>query len=163
MTRKVSVSDIIPKQKCKEYLEIKGYHEVMFGGRDDGYDILAKKDSNNYFFEIKYSSKETGKYFGTVMLTELYKAITNRQYYFFILCRGNKNEDIKNWFFKIFSVDEFLRFCTLTTPIFHYHIYVIDGTIKRAKYRKETIEASDNLILKMWKEFQNWKNKKNEN
>lgn len=158
---KKSVSDTSAKKMCVLYLNSLEYKDVKTAGRDEGYDIYARKDSKNYFFEVKYSSKKSGKFFGTVMLTELYKATKNEHDFYFIVCRGDEsNTDINSWFFKILPFAEFLEHCTLTTPIFHYHLYLNEHgeSTRNIKYAENTIKASKELILKMWKEFRAWKN-----
>lgn len=163
---KKSISDISAKEMCILHLKKLDYKDIKTAGRDDGYDILAYKNSEKYFFEVKYSSKKDGKFFGTVMLTELHKAIENEQNFYFIICRGDEeNADINDWFFKIISVNEFIKHCTLTTPIFHYHLYLdeLGENTRDIRYADNTVMASKELILKMWHEFKIWKTKKNEN
>ena len=42
------------------------------------------------------------------MLTELFQAIKNKKNYLFLVCRG-KSEDINDWFFRLFNVQNFLK------------------------------------------------------
>lgn len=120
-------------------------------------DLFGNKNGKKYFIEVKYSSKENGNFFGTVMLTELFQAINNSNNYLFLVCRG-KDEDIDDWFFKLFSVDEFLKCCTLTTPIFHYHLYPSEnGNLTIPNFKESTMGASYGLIKKMWEDFIKWK------
>lgn len=154
---KKTVSDSIAKKRCKEFLESKGYDNIISAGRDEGCDL--KTDNDTIFFEIKYSSKPDGNFFGTVMLTELHKAVTNEDNYYFIVCRGKKEDPFEKWFFNVFNVKEFLDLCTLTTPIFHYHLRFSEkGNIIKPKHKKETVKASEKLVKKMWNEFKRWKN-----
>lgn len=155
-----SLSDSFAKNMCVLYLKSLCYEQISIAGRDDGYDILAYKDSKENFFEVKYSSKKKGKFFGTVMLTELYKAVNNEENFYFIVCRGNEGDNnLNNWFFKIFSVTEFIEHCTLTTPIFHYHLYLnqFGETTKKVNFKETTIKATKELVLRMWNDFKLWK------
>ena len=160
MAKKISISDTNAKQKCIEYLQETGYSNVKIAKRNENCDIICYKDNIKYYFEVKFSSKLKGNFFGTVMLTEINQAIRNKSVYRFIVCRGESSE-LKDWFFKVFEVDDFIKHCTLTTPIFHYHIY-FDKKARASipKYNENTIVANKTLILSMWKDFQKWKNNK---
>src|SRR3989339_851724 len=115
MAKAKVVSDRPAKAKCKEWLELQGFTDIK-PARNQSCDLVARKSDKNYFIEIKYSSKEEGNFFGTVMLTEMFQAISNRENYMFLVCRG-QGENIDDWFFKLFNVKEFIKCCTLTTPI----------------------------------------------
>lgn len=154
---KNTVSDSIAKKQCKKYLEKLGYKDIT-SAKGKSCDLLAYKNGDLKLFEIKYSTRKDGsEFFGTVMFTELFEAINNEKDYYFIICRGNEN-NLENWFYKIFSVKEFLKFCTLTTPIGHYRI--------RFDRNKETLEANvgikgvkitKTMILDIWKKYREWK------
>lgn len=151
-----TVSDRLAKRKCAEWLEKNGFTAIRPAGRESC-DLIAKKGDATYFIEIKYSSKEHGNFFGTVMLTELFQAINNRSNYLFLVCRGG-GEDIDGWFFKLFTVEDFIQCCTLTTPIFLYHLYPQQqGGLTIPKFREHTTLASEKLIREMWKDFQRWR------
>jgi len=154
MAKTKTISDNLAKQKCKEWLESIGFTDVKLA-KGESCDLIGKQHNKPYYIEIKYSSKERGKFFGTVMLTELFQAINNKDNYLFLVCRG-KDTSIDNWFFKLFSVRDFLKHCTLTTPIFHYHFYA-DNNHAIPIFRDNTKVASDELISNMWKDFQKWK------
>jgi len=157
---KKTITDKSAKRMCALYLETIGYENIMLAGRDEGYDLSAIKNSEKFFFEVKYSSKKSGKFFGTVMLTELYQATLKEENYYFIICRGNiANTNIKDWFFKIFSFDEFVECCTLTTPIFHYHLYLdaLGRNTRKIEFKEKTTKASRELIKIMWNDFSSWK------
>jgi hypothetical protein len=160
MSLKITVSDTNAKQKCIQYLETLGFENLEPAKRDDHCDIIGYKNEEKYHFEIKYSSKPDGeRFFGTVMLTELWSAVQHKTHYRFIVCRGS-SENIADWFFKIYEVDEFIQFCTLTTPIFHYHLHFDENKQEISpKHKETTIKASDNLVNEMWKTFQKWKKK----
>ncbi len=153
------VSDRLAKLSCGEWLEKVGFEDVK-PARNQSCDLIASKSGKTYFIEIKYSSKEEGNFFGTVMLTEMYQAICNKENYLFLVCRGIGN-DINDWFFKLFSVKDFIKCCTLTTPIFLYHLDVRDSDVLAApSFSENTTLASEKLIRKMWKDFQKWKSQR---
>jgi len=158
MAKTKTVSDILAKRKCKEWLEKVGFTDIK-PARNQSCDLIASKSDKSYFIEIKYSSKEEGSFFGTVMLTEMFQAICNRENYLFLVCRGS-SDNINDWVFKLFSVDDFIKCCTLTTPIFLYHLDV-EGKFNLTvpKFSKNTTLASESLIKHMWKNFQKWKSK----
>ncbi len=156
MARKITISDKLAKGKCVEWLGENGFKDVKLA-KNSSCDLIGKKDGRVYYIEVKYSSKEDGKFFGTVMLTEMFQAISNKNNYLFLVCRGI-DENINNWFFKLFSVENFLKCCTLTTPIFHYHLYPAkNNNLTIPNFKESTMLASDKLIKKMWKDFKKWK------
>ena len=90
------------------------------------------------------------------MLTEMHKAIENKSNYLFLICRGN--DKIDNWFFKLFTVEDFLKYCTLTTPIFHYRIHQTESQeLSVPNFGKKSTLASEELINEMWQDFKKWK------
>ena len=158
MVKAKVVSDIIAKAKCKEWLEKFGFADIK-PAKNQACDLIARKCNKSYYIEIKYSTKEEGNFFGTVMLTEMFQAIHNRENYLFLVCRG-KSDNIDNWFFKLFSVEDFLKCCTLTTPIFLYHLDVKGRfSLTPPKFTVNTTLASEKLIKQMWKDFKKWKSK----
>ena len=159
MAKAKTVSDRLAKVKCGEWLEQVGFTDVK-PARNQSCDLIAKKSNKTYYIEIKYSSKKEGKFFGTVMLTEMFQAICNKENYLFLVCRG-KSDDINDWFFKLFSIKDFIKCCTLTTPIFLYHLDDLEGRFNLTvpNFSKNTTLASENLIKQMWKDFQKWKAK----
>ena len=70
------VSNRLAKAKCKEQLEKVGFTDIKTA-RKQSCDLVGRKSNKTYYIEIKYSSKEAGSYFGTVMLTEMFQAIRN--------------------------------------------------------------------------------------
>ena len=158
MVKIKTISDKLAKRKCAEWLERNGFNDVELA-KNSSCDLIGEKDGEKYFIEVKYSSKEEGNFFGTVMLTEMFQAINNKNNYLFLVCRG-KDEDINSWFFKLFNVDNFLKCCTLTTPIFHYHLYPAqNNNLTIPKFKESTMIASQKLIIEMWNNFKKWKNK----
>jgi len=152
-------SDKTAKYMCKQFLEREGYEKVTIRGRD-GFDIEGIKDGKAYYFEVKSSNRNKEEVFGgTVMLTELNRAIKDKDSYRFIICRG-KDNDINEWTFELFGVDEFMQFCFLTTPILRYSYH--NDFQKQPKPRKETRKADDDLIRLMWSEFEKWKKEQGE-
>ncbi len=157
--KKKTVSDIDAKQKCINYLQTQGYCNLQVAKRKEGCDIIGFKNNEKYYFEIKYSTKESGKFFGCVMLTEMYTAIKNEPHYKFIVCRGN-SLDINDWFFRIFEVNEFFRLCKLSTPILHYFLdFDNEKNIIFPNTSNKSISASPQLIIEMWNDFNKWNNK----
>jgi len=156
MAKAKVVSDRLAKLKCGEWLEKVGFTDIK-SARNQSCDLIARKSNKTYFIEIKYSSKEEGNFFGTVMLTEMYQAICNKENYLFLVCRGI-GDDINEWFFKLFSVEDFIKCCTLTTPIFLYHLDVKEhNDLTFPNFSENTTLASETLIKQMWKDFQKWK------
>ena len=158
MGRTKTVSDRLAKRKAKEWLESNGFTDVR-PAKNESCDLIGKKGGKTFYIEIKYSSKEKGVFFGTVMLTEMFQAISNKENYLFLICRGTSN-DLNDWFFKLFNVQDFIKHCALTTPIFLYSLYINEnkeGVVP--KFRKSTTLASEELISEMWQDFKKWKSK----
>lgn len=151
-----TISDRLAKRKCTEWLEKNGFTDVKLA-KNESCDLIGRKNGEIYFIEVKYSSKEGGKFLGTVMLTELFQAVNNKKNYLFLVCRGI-SENIDEWFFKLLNVRNFMKCCALTTPIFLYHLYpdkYDDLSIPR--FKESTALASEKLIREMWKDFKRWK------
>ena len=156
MAKTKTISDKLAKRKCAEWLKKNGFNNVELA-KNSSCDLVGDKNGVKQFIEVKYSSKENGNFFGTVMLTEMFQAINNRENYLFLVCRGN-DENISNCFFKLFNVADFLKCCTLTTPIFHYHLYPDQNNdLTIPKFKESTKLASQKLIEEMWKDFKKWK------
>lgn len=158
MVKSKVVSDKKSKEKCKEWLEKNGFTDIKHA-KNLSCDLVGRKSDRTYYIEIKYSSKEEGNFFGTVMLTEFNMAIHNKENYLFLVCRG-KGEDINDWLFYLFDVENFMKCCSLTTPIFLYHLEVKNRfNLIPPKFSKNTVMASEKLIEQMWKDFTTWKSK----
>ncbi len=158
MARVKVVSDRPAKARCKEWLESLGFSDVK-PAKNQSCDLIAKKSNKLYYIEIKYSSKEEGSFFGTVMLTELFQAVNNKDNYLFLVCRG-QGDDINDWSFKLFSTEDFLKCCTLTTPIYLYHLDVSGQfNLNAPNFTENTTLASEELVRQMWEDFQEWKTK----
>lgn len=156
MVKKETISDKLAKRMGAEWLRSKGFDNVELA-KNSSCDLFGNKNNKRYFIEVKYSSKNSGNFFGTVMLTEMFQAVNNADNYLFLICRG-QGENINNWFFELFNVDDFLKCCTLTTPIFHYHLHPDQNdNLLIPKFKENTIVASHKLIKEMWKDFKKWK------
>ena len=152
---KKTVSDSLAKTQCKKYLENLGF-ENLHPARGNSCDLIGYKNNKQYYFEIKYSSKSHGDFFGCVMFSELFQAISNKKNYYFIVCR--KNKKINNWFYRLFTTEQFLEFCTLTTPIGHYRLIADNnGALKKANIGKKSVIVTERMILDIWKKFREWK------
>ena len=154
---KKTVSDRTAKARCREYLESQGYDRVGPGEHNDS-DLLAWRGDRKCFFEVKYSSKASGRFFGTVMLTELYAAVIHPNDYFFIVCRGRNEAPAAEWFFQVFTAAEFIKYCSLTTPIFHYQMdFDAAGLLREPHRGAKSVPASVELTQRMWSDFCTWK------
>lgn len=148
----MSNSDANAKEMCKEYLMSKGY--TVLEGKTKACDIECEKDGVRYYFEVKSSTKDkTEPYRGTVMLSEMRAAINNKATYRFLVCKGN-DKNHSNWEFKIFEVDEFMKYCALTTPILRYAYH----EKWQPQFKGTTTKASDELIKLMAENYDQWQN-----
>jgi len=141
----------IAKEMCMMYLDKEKEYSNITGVDVKGCDIRGFKDGIEHFFEIKSAMKDKNeKRKGTVMLTQLNKAILNKDNYHFILCRGYYGQNIDEWEFDILTVKEFLELCTLTTPILSYNY-------PKITHKETTRIANEKLINTMWEDFEKWK------
>jgi len=150
----MSNSDVKAKEACKKYLLNKRIIDSCEEKTEEGCDIVGYKNGEKYYFEVKSSSKGKKKaYCGTVMLTELNKAIDYKEHYKFIVCKGKgDNWDIHE---PLFTIDEFMPFCALTTPILRYAFH--PDPKKQPKFRESTKKANKELIKLMYQNFNEWK------
>jgi hypothetical protein len=149
----MSNSDLKAKEMCKQHLTKQGFENFIIV--KSGWDIECTKNGKKHYFEVKSSTKNKKKAFcGTVMLTELHEAIKKKETYKFIVCKG-KGENYNDWDFHEFSVDEFMKYCALTTPILRYAYH--PNIKKLPKFRENTIKASEELIKFMYDDFNFWK------
>jgi hypothetical protein len=157
---KKTVSDSLAKQQCKKYLENLGFSQIS-SAKGNSCDLLGYKEDILYMFEVKYSTRiEGSEFFGTVMFTELFQAVNNKENYYFLVCRGLE-DNLENWFYQLFSVREFLEYCTLTTPIGHYRLkFDENGIPKKAKIGEKGVAISEEMILDIWKKYREWKPEK---
>ncbi|MBI5621651.1 hypothetical protein HY933_02175 [Candidatus Falkowbacteria bacterium] len=72
MAKIKTISDKLAKRKCAEWLEKNGFNSLGLA-KNSSCDLIGKKDGQKYFIEVKYSSKDDGNFFGTVMLTEMFQ------------------------------------------------------------------------------------------
>ncbi len=148
----MSNSDANAKEMCKEYLMSKGY--TVLEGKTKACDIECEKDGVRYYFEVKSSTKDkTEPYRGTVMLSEMRAAINNKATYRFLVCKGKSNKYL-DWEFHEFEVDEFMKYCALTTPILRYAYH----EKWQPKFKGTTTKANDELIKLMAENYDQWQN-----
>lgn len=98
-------SDIRAKQSFAQYLADNGYTDVKLITQPA--DILAKKNNQIWYFEIKSTSKT--KYFGAATETEWAKAIDTPENYRFVIIQSNEDK----LRFKIYTPEEFMEFSTI--------------------------------------------------
>src|SRR3990167_4267576 len=107
---KKTVSDSLAKNQCKGYLESLGFKN-LHPARGNSCDLIGYKNNKHYYFEIKYSSKSQGDFFGCVMFTELFQALSNQIRKITFLLYAEEIEKI--WiigFIKFLQLNNFLNF-----------------------------------------------------
>ncbi|MDD5202546.1 MAG: DUF3883 domain-containing protein [Sulfurimonas sp.] len=135
-------SDVIAKNEYMKILELEGYENIRVTSAPS--DIQASKNGINYYFEIKFTTKEQ-KYFGAATLTEWKSAIENQDTYHFVIAI------IKNdsWIFTKYTCDEFMQFSNI--PPFKVFFNIPDTTVKSLPANKKTksVVLTKNRLKKM--------------
>jgi Holliday junction resolvase len=139
-------SDVKAKQAFKAHLEARGeFSDVRIVGSPT--DIVAKKGEEEFYFEIKSTSK-TRKYFGAATLTEWEAALNSPERFKFVVAQPI-GED---WKFTEYTPEEFLEFSDI--PPFKIFFKVQLGEVqpkrqskrKRGKAVKLTLENLRKMI-----------------
>ena len=131
-------------------LESEGYQNIRVTSAPS--DIQATMDNKNFYFEIKFTTKEK-KYFGAATLTEWKSAIENQDTYYFVVAILKNDE----WIFTKYSFDEFMQFSNI--PPFKVFFNIPDTTIKSLPTNKKTksVVLTKNRLNKMIDAFDNLK------
>jgi hypothetical protein len=147
---KNSKSDVSAKKAFKLKLESEGFYDVKIVSAPA--DIMAKKDSKLYFFEIKMTSQST-HYFGGATLTEWEAAIRNSDTFRFVIAKKT-NPD--NFEFIQFTPEEFMEFSTIPPFKIYFNIDLSDSGKKRKiksaiQLTKANLQLLSELHLKIKK------------
>src|SRR3989338_2924588 len=143
----IDKSDKKAKEAFAEELKNRGYVGIKIV-REPA-DIIAHKDGQKYFFEIKKTS--VGKeYFGAATLTEWRSAYANPNNYFFVIC----HEVQESFSFAIYTPEEFERFSTIPPFKIFFNIPVNGSEKSIVKRRnKSAIRLTKNNLDQLDKLF----------
>ena len=144
-------SDVKAKNAFCEELMQKGYTSTKIVSQPS--DIIAYKDGEKYYFEIKFTS-QTENYFGAATLTEWKAAIENPDHYTFVIAREVDNK----WRFEYFSPNDFLKYSTIPPAKIYFNLPL--DLKKRQEYnvkRRKAIIASNERIKYLIRIFEELK------
>jgi len=142
-------SDKKAKDAFVKDLAKRGYHDIKIV--KEPADIIAKKDGEKFYFEIKKTSANN-EYFGAATLTEWRTAYANPNNYFFVVCIEADNK----FKFIEYTSEEFEKFSTIP-PFKIFFNVALDGN-KKAEHKrvnksaivlnKDRLKKLDDLFLK---------------
>ena len=140
-------SDVKAKEEFTKILISRGYSNVRIVKAPA--DIIATKNGENYFFEIKKTSA-TKEYFGAATLTEWRAAYSNPNNYFFIIAQ----ETIRGFNFIEYTPDEFEKFSSIPPFKIFFNI-PLDGNnkVEAKRKNKSAIQFKREKLLKLDKLF----------
>jgi hypothetical protein len=133
-------SDVGAKAAFKFELEERGYTDVRVVSSPA--DIAAKRDGEDYLFEIKVTTKTTS-YFGAATITEWEAALRAPGRFRFVVARQVDGD----WHFHEYSPEEFIQFSDIP-PFKVYFRVPLGGALpqQQTKKRRRAVMATlDNL------------------
>ena len=138
-------SDKIAKQKYVEYLKSNGFDDVKIIKAPS--DIIAYKDGEKYYFEIKMTHK-TDLYFGAATITEWKQALDDPTHFYFVVAIQFNNGD---FVFHEYSPFEFLNFSSVPPFKIYFNIRFQKNDIQQKgsptqKKRHLTVEQMQEII-----------------
>lgn len=145
-------SDVKAKEEFTKILITRGYSDVRIVKAPA--DIIATKNGEKYFFEIKKTSA-TKEYFGAATLTEWRAAYSNPNNYFFVIAQ----ETIEGFNFIEYTPDEFEKFSSIPPFKIFFNI-PLNGNNKVETKRKNrsAIQFMREKLLKLDEIFSTLKN-----
>ena len=129
-------SDVKAKKEFVKLLNSRGFEAYIVSKPAD---IVAKKDGQTWFFEIKMT-KRTDVYFGAATLTEWKQAIADSEHFRFVVAKTNEEES--EFEFLEYTPEEFMKFSTIPPFKVYFNIY-FDRSERET--RKATKLTQDNL------------------
>lgn len=112
-------SDVDAKRALVEALTQRGFEARVTRSPAD---ITARKDGDQYYFEIKKTGQATN-YFGAATLTEWETALRNPERFFFVTARLSGDA----WVFREYSPREFMRFSSIPPFKVFFHLSFREG------------------------------------
>jgi len=141
-------SDLDAKEAYCKYLEDRGFITEV---KKDPADILAKKDGEEWFFEIKKTSRDKD-YFGAATSTEWEQAFKDPEHYRFVICKSREDGSFD---FTELTPGQMMKYSTI--PPFKIFFNVpLDGKERKSSGKtkalhltKETFSALNGLYKKL--------------
>ncbi|MDP3955886.1 MAG: DUF3883 domain-containing protein [bacterium] len=145
-------SDKKAKEEFAEILKTRGYSDVRIVKAPA--DIIATKNGEKYYFEIKKTSAKK-EYFGAATLTEWRAAYSNPNNYFFVIAQ----ETIEGFNFIEYTPDEFEKFSSIPPFKIFFNI-PLNGSSKVEPKRKNrsAVQFMKEKLTKLDEIFSTFKN-----
>lgn len=145
-------SDKKAKESFVFELEKRGFSNIQIVKEPS--DIIAEKDGEKFFFEIKKTSV-SGEYFGAATLTEWRAAYNNPKNYFFVICQENGSR----FHFTEYTPSEFEKFSTIPPFKIFFNIPLDNGRKMISKRKNKTaIQLTKDRLRELDILFKKWKN-----
>ena len=145
-------SDKKAKDAYVEELKKKGFSNVKIVKEPS--DIIAEKNGEKFFFEIKKTSAEK-EYFGAATLTEWRAAYENLDRYSFVI--SQEYED--GFHFTEYTPNEFEKFSTIPPFKIFFNIPLDNGKKMKSKRKNKTaVQLTRKRLNELEDLFKKWKN-----
>jgi hypothetical protein len=145
-------SDKRAKDEFASILNARGYSDVRIVKAPA--DIIATKNGEKYFFEIKKTSAKK-EYFGAATLTEWRAAYSNPNNYFFVIAQ----ETDEGFNFIEYTPNEFEKFSSIPPFKIFFNI-PLNGInkVETKRKNKSAIQFMEKKLIKLDEIFTNFKN-----
>lgn len=135
-------SDCKAKKAYIEHLKKSGYSNCRVAQAPA--DIVAEKNGEVFYFEIKKTTKD--KYFGAATLTEWAQACATPNNYVFVVAKTDEKE--QDFVFYEFTPEEFMGYSTLP-PFKIYFNIDLNNQQKRPSRRGRAIKLNQLILNKL--------------
>jgi len=152
---KRNLSDVEAKQAVINFLVAeKGFDRDEVKVAQSPADIIAFRDGEAHYFEVKWShpseNKNKNRIFGAATLTEWMAAMTLPNYTFVLALKTEDGE----WVFKLFTPEEFMGLSTIPPAKIFFNIKIDDDfnviTEEKASNRKKkAISLTEENLYKL--------------
>lgn len=139
----IAKSDVKSKQAYIKELERRGYENCRVTSSPA--DIIAEKDGEVYYFEIKMTKQERF-YFGAATITEWEQAIKTPENYRFVVAKTDHEES--QYEFVEYTPEEFMQFATIPPLKLYFNIDMAQPRC-RVRPHRTAIPASFETIDRM--------------
>ena len=127
------------KNEYAKSLELEEGYRIVSDNKLREVDIMAQKDDEIYYFEIKATTKHD-KYFGAATLSEWKIALDDQEHFWFVVAEYQDG----HFKFKKFSPKEFAKYSTVPPFKVNFNIH-LDNWDYESRHRNSTITIGKNF------------------
>lgn len=140
-------SDVLAKKAYVEFLRGKGFTAEIAAAPAD---IVANKDGETWYFEIKMTTKKRGEaYFGAATITEWRQALKTPNCFRFVIAYAGAAEG--EFEFKEYTPAEFMDYSTV--PPFKIYFNIPNERKKKQPKNKKSALTANSMVLERLDEF----------